>query len=204
MTPQRQLYTYKGDYFNPHPPYGGWLCGACEGLSGGDFNPHPPYGGWPRVMRMTPLPKEFQSTPSVWRVTTTDLHKHRAFCDFNPHPPYGGWRVNYYRSAPQMHFNPHPPYGGWRDALNIRKTPNWFQSTPSVWRVTTGACICNQCVAISIHTLRMEGDSVSTIADKVSQNFNPHPPYGGWHSHLRSAWTGFEHFNPHPPYGGWR
>ena len=55
-----------------------------------------------------------------------------------------------------------------------------FQSTPSAWRVTLGLCLGLFCVlAISIHTLRMEGDSLRDHGIVQDFDFNPHPPHGG-------------------------
>ena len=33
--------------------------------------------------------------------------------------------------------------------------------------------------AISIHSLRMEGDAVGWLAEEMLQDFNPLPPHGG-------------------------
>ena len=33
---------------------------------------------------------------------------------------------------------------------------------------------------ISIHTLRMEGDTCGQFPKSAPFDFNPHPPYGGW------------------------
>ena len=66
-----------------------------------------------------------------------------------------------YKPLPDLarHFNPLPPYGG-------RPSPRYasgifakFQSTPSVWRETLRAIRNILKLQISIHSLRMEGDS---------------------------------------------
>ena len=55
-----------------------------------------------------------------------------------------------------------------------------FQSTPSAWRVTLQGGIIHIDVAISIHTLRMEGDLGFRYTVRISfVDFNPHPPHGG-------------------------
>ena len=54
-----------------------------------------------------------------------------------------------------------------------------FQSTPSAWRETT-SCPDNRSISIiSIHSLRMEGDTVQPILFVYIKNFNPLPPHGG-------------------------
>ena len=57
--------------------------------------------------------------------------------------------------------------------------PVKFQSTPSVWRVTEMQRAYEGDMAISIHTLRMEGDKEDSTVVMSALNFNPHPPYGG-------------------------
>ena len=57
----------------------------------------------------------------------------------------------------QRHFNPLPPHGG-RHIAEVQKT------LPS---------------AISIHSLRMEGDRVHHLRIQRAKNFNPLPPHGG-------------------------
>ena len=54
-----------------------------------------------------------------------------------------------------------------------------FQSTPSVGRAT----IFNSSIAIrnriSIHALRGEGDNTREYFNRLHNNFNPRPPWGG-------------------------
>ena len=100
----------------------------------------------------------FQSTPSVWRETHSNVVIKMRFCHFNPLPPCGGrqttrwsgqiplqfqstpsvWRETFgrgYQSGTHGNFNPLPPCGG---RLNINRL---FSS-----------------MVISIHSLRVEGD----------------------------------------------
>ena len=77
-----------------------------------------------------------------------------------------------------------------------------FQSTPSAWRETPSEDRNSPYCAISIHSLRMEGDRQATAAPRQQRNFNPLPPHGG-----RPTFTGEnvfsgQHFNPLPPHGG--
>ena len=55
-----------------------------------------------------------------------------------------------------------------------------FQSTPSAWRVTLTGPGSQLPAGISIHTLRMEGDSCGRSPLLPGPYFNPHPPHGGW------------------------
>ena len=56
-------------------------------------------------------------------------------------------------------FNPLPPHGGRLSRLNRRLSLFSFQSTPSAWRETPELSHPGQTHCISIHSLRMEGDS---------------------------------------------
>ena len=59
-------------------------------------------------------------------------------------------------------------------------------------------------IVISIHSLRMEGDSLRQSQSRRMRNFNPLPPHGGRHF-VRPATDGISsHFNPLPPHGGRR
>ena len=56
---------------------------------------------------------------------------------------------------------------------------NTFQSTPSVWRETYNASEYDLMWGISIHSLRMEGDSRHCACGRSQLHFNPLPPHGG-------------------------
>ena len=101
-----------------------------------------------------------------------------------------------------------------------------FQSTPSVWRETNDRFFLCVRIDISIHSLRMEGDSIKPAQWVSISNFNPLPPYGGRRytrqetngsltfQSTPSVWRETQclcvkterskHFNPLPPYGGRR
>ena len=79
----------------------------------------------------------FQSTPSAWRET--------LFIQFN--------------DFIHKHFNPLPPHGGRHLTFNSTQNTLSFQSTPSAWRETFGVLSASPVLDISIHSLRMEGDS---------------------------------------------
>ena len=84
--------------------------------------------------------------------------------DFNPLPPHGGRQRKSQHPATMTHFNPLPPHGGRQllahsYILRLQR----FQSTPSAWRETPFLCLfVRSRKVISIHSLRMEGDSSST------------------------------------------
>ena len=124
----------------------------------------------------------FQSTPSAWRETQGERHSGQCGHisihslrmegditsslsllldrDFNPLPPHGGRPCRRTGShSPLYHFNPLPPHGGRQQRTSKNPTRKEFQSTPSAWRETGGG-YGQRCHAdISIHSLRMEGDS---------------------------------------------
>ena len=123
-----------------------------------------------------------------------------------------------------IHFNPLPPHGGRLRRLLITETSTSFQSTPSAWRETCVSDYMTTATAISIHSLRMEGDYHYSCTRRSYFHFNPLPPHGGRPADFSfaatsntfqstpSAWRETErkrlsynidmHFNPLPPHGG--
>ena len=78
---------------------------------------------------------------------------------FNPLPPCGGRRGRRWSTSESCrNFNPLPPCGGRRQGAHLAFSAAEFQSTPSVWRETSYAKHCSHRGAISIHSLRAEGD----------------------------------------------
>ena len=123
--------------FNPLPPHGGRRMFPCSFSFRVYFNPLPPHGG--RRLRQT-VPQSrarFQSTPSAWRETSSTLHN----------------------CGSTGYFNPLPPHGGRRKCNRPTHRDSTFQSTPSAWRETNGCLLGYDDSAISIHSLRMEGDN---------------------------------------------
>ena len=102
----------------------------------------------------------FQSTPSAWRETYVSsdafaashisIHSLRMEGD-RPHPRWTQFR---------SHFNPLPPHGGRRISSYHSGILRAFQSTPSAWRETSLFSKHFTNVHISIHSLRMEGDTI--------------------------------------------
>ena len=81
--------------------------------------------------------KKFQSTPSAWR--ETHAPDRRSICGT-------------FQSTPSA----------WRETFSLptfRGYAAQFQSTPSAWRETIGGDALDLIPYISIHSLRMEGDS---------------------------------------------
>ena len=166
-----------------------------------NFNPLPPHGG---------------------RLSATTLRA--VFRDFNPLPPHGGRLRRKFRPCGDRNFNPLPPHGGRPYALDsgvlyfwiFQSTPSaWretrcfqnillmftFQSTPSAWRETLLFVLSHVIFIISIHSLRMEGDSVRIRIRQHTIHFNPLPPHGGRPAISASSPKPW-HFNPLPPHGG--
>ena len=122
------------------------------------FNPLPPHGGRLAVCHaFSPLCHPFQSTPSAWR-ETTPLTVLIAVAPFQSTP--SAWRETSFSS----------------DAAGTFV----FQSTPSAWRETQERWEHGRIYDISIHSLRMEGDSSHVRQNgHRCRNFNPLPPHGG-------------------------
>ncbi len=144
----------------------------------------------------------FLSTPSVWRAT-------RLFRE----------ALN-----TENHFYPRPPCGGRPPGANALVNFVLFLSTPSVWRATCGKDYDSADYMISIHALRVEGDTcldcgspvdlISIHALRVEgdihfcaawyndYNFYPRPPCGG--RRLQGVGMGYyySNFYPRPPCGG--
>ena len=104
----------------------------------GNFNPLPPHGGRPEALEQ--LSAEYEIS----------IHSLRMEGDTRVPPTGSG----------QHHFNPLPPHGGRQYASELQCWENVpFQSTPSAWRETPHRHRQGSRAAISIHSLRMEGDS---------------------------------------------
>ena len=103
---------------------------------------------------------------------------------------------------PVMHFNPLPPHGG-------RLTPIYgcdsllpFQSTPSAWRETSVHNRLERLLHISIHSLRMEGDTTHCVVYLYGCTFQSTP--SAWRETAAAIlnMTVTFYFNPLPPHGG--
>ena len=168
-------------YFNPLPPHGGRR--SKEGSNDAQcyFNPLSPHGGRPAAASYLP-PHEGISIHSLrMEGDRYAVCGNVAAANFNPLPPHGGRLNDIVDSLLPLHFNPLPPHGGrlsretffstcvpfqstpsaWRETYDIDGNGDWitFQSTPSAWRETLGAFDEIGVYSISIHSLRMEGDT---------------------------------------------
>ena len=147
------------------------------------FNPHPPCGGWPKSGQMFHWKVKFQSTPSVWRVTSDTSQCLLFLLTISIHT----LRVE----------------GDTLRQYSIRRTYR-FQSTPSVWRVTSAyGVIISSRWDFNPHP-PCGGWLFVYCPLEVLSNFNPHPPCGGWPPINLSVFYVLQNFNPHPPCGGWQ
>ena len=146
--------------------------------------------------------KSFQSTPSAWRETKIPDGLQGRYLHFNPLPPHGGRHYARLFFQKILYFNPLPPHGGRLLLPFLYTLHSSFQSTPSAWR-ETGSNSVEVCeffyfnplpphggrpaelerlryiCEISIHSLRMEGDSILPGDSQAMNHFNPLPPHGG-------------------------
>ena len=101
--------------------------------------------------------------------------------NFNPLPPHGGRRRRhcmFQRNAP--YFNPLPPHGG-RLVSENHAYCGAFISIHSLRMEGDSGTVdtCRNLHAISIHSLRMEGDRHIDMHHITGRYFNPLPPHGG-------------------------
>ena len=139
----------------------------------------------------------FQSTPSVWRETCSHFSGYTGK-DFNPLPPCGGrpccgsamWNfcsisIHSLRvegdAVVLLQFLVHVEFQStpsvWRETPSVAdcSASPIFQSTPSVWRETYDLWqVLNQ-QAISIHSLRVEGDQLVSFPFPRLQKFQSTP-----------------------------
>ena len=124
----------------------------------------------------------------MWRVTIYKMYLEKIKSDFNPHPPCGGWPADLTplnaffiisihtlrvegdsskrRVANKLNISIHTLRVEGDCLIFFYYGFQWqFQSTPSVWRVTTVICCSFATPRISIHTLRVEGDHKSWALD---------------------------------------
>ena len=104
-----------------------------------NFNPLPPRGGRPLRLKPFARLRTFQSTPSAWRETWSELQSAKYPELFQSTP--SAWRETVARISIlrlRTYFNPLPPRGGRPTERANDLTEQIFQSTPSAWRETLG------------------------------------------------------------------
>ena len=98
---------------------------------------------------------------------TTSKRLHHDALNFNPLPPCGGRQTIIWSLRCGRNFNPLPPCGGRPKQLHAKSPLLKFQSTPSVWRETMSSQTMYSSGSISIHSLRVEGDTVPLQQHKL-------------------------------------
>ncbi len=157
---------------------------AAGGLFHVYFYPRPPGGGRLGVSKLSRTTAGFLSTPSGWRATNSSVPPTPRINKFLSTP--SGWRATTQVVAfvnDFVDFYPRPPGGGRHKAHGFLIAQSVFLSTPSGWRATTGRYIFTDCAirflstpsgwratvllrqylftgSISIHALRVEGDTL--------------------------------------------
>ena len=76
------------------------------------------------------------------------------------------------------YFYPRPPGGGRHKDTKLKQSKRRFLSTPSGWRATRLQATNTQCLAISIHALRVEGDGLHISSNEKPFGFLSTP--SGW------------------------
>ena len=188
-----------------------------------------------------------QSTPSAWRETFCLFHCNSSkFISIHSLRMEGDRRFPWYPVLFLISIHSLRMEGDCLHLLQVCRKWKEFQSTPSAWRETQSDRPYDGCrvyfnplpphggrrgcphravrsVAISIHSLRMEGDSIPSIASNarfisihslrmegdnfdesnrtVTEHFNPLPPHGGRRAVDRGG-SNRIYFNPLPPHGG--
>ena len=173
-------------------------------LSPPDFNfyPRPPGGGRLGSQGRRVRRAEFLSTPSGWRATrrcgqlvrgyaisihalrvegdmyAAYLYRRRREISIHALRVEGDWLRDVI-TAYNFSFLSTP--SGWRATAKIRLCDSRSKvlSTPSGWRATTGRCRRRRRSGISIHALRVEGDTPFGNILAAVQDFYPCPPGGG-------------------------
>ena len=118
----------------------------------------------------------FQSTPSAWRETWFRLPCFFIPFYFNPLPPHGGRHAPL--SAPLeigRYFNPLPPHGGRLKRCDEKLRCKDFNPLPPHGGRRVRFSRLGEREYISIHSLRMEGDSIILGHITTSQKFQSTP-----------------------------
>ena len=122
---------------------------------------------------------KFQSTPSEWRETKKRYNCCIILKDFNPLPPSGG-RLEY-KKTEKMCYRFQSTPSEWRETLVEMEEGRTKRISIHSLRVEGDTRLTRvfNAMQISIHSLRVEGDVISTSTTIIITNFNPLPPSGG-------------------------
>ena len=153
--------------FNPHLPCGRWQYKARHGYAKTEISIHTFLAEGDVLSRFRwILSSQFQSTPSLRKVTYDRVTDADGTVNFNPHLPCGRWRWWTGNQNLCVYFNPHLPCGRWRRSGTRSRRWRSFQSTPSLRKVTITSWFQNDHECISIHTFLAEGDLPWTQVEK--------------------------------------
>ena len=125
-----------------------------------NFYPRPPCGGRRFNGRAVRFAFDvFLSTPSVWRATGSSMENvHLESGYFYPRPPCGGRRPCRCHMSASFYFYPRPPCGGRLYEVSVVTFPAYI----SIHALRVEGDSCPRChpqgLEISIHALRVEGD----------------------------------------------
>ena len=104
--------------------------------------------------------ERFLSTPSGWRATKELAETVNVQFAISIHALRVEGDLSQRRNDSNLgNFYPRPPGGGRQSVLALLVTLFLFLSTPSGWRATVKVFKSNCFIPISIHALRVEGDS---------------------------------------------
>ena len=178
------------DYFNPLPPCGGRHLKRCQkAMAGTDFNPLPPCGGR-QAHGQHEARRETKEETHKTAITGISIHSLRVEGD-EARRAFLRWQTISIHSlrvegdgdamTPQQIQKFQSTPSVWRETVVAasNNSVTLFQSTPSVWRETGSSLDGNVRCAISIHSLRVEGDMPAGMMTGNASYFNPLPPCGG-------------------------
>ena len=170
------------------------------------FYPRPPGGGRLQELRPAWVVGEFLSTPSGWRATARDQSKPTSKKHFYPRPPGGGRPQTSTISATSLEFLSTP--SGWRATRRdhhqrCQQPPRNFYPRPPGGGRQSSSNNGYEGDLISIHALRVEGDTQKQLRDVERLLFLSTP--SGWRATSARDWRRKKkagNFYPRPPGGG--
>ena len=168
-----------------------------------DFYPRPPGGGRPLPLPVAMRAILFLSTPSGWRATSFRSTR-ISRCLFLSTP--SGWRATHATAAAASsgrYFYPRPPGGGrpYNGGYAFAARRYFYPRPPGGGRLITNVA-GNRRAEISIHALRVEGDSSAPRPGPTNSRISIHAlrVEGDWLVRIAQYFR-FD-FYPRPPGGG--